>query len=141
MTDWHRRFMDLSIHISEWSKDPSTKVGSVIVDTRRRVTGLGYNGFPRGVRDEAERYADKPTKYALVVHAEANAIMNCGIIPRYHTLYSSKAPCSECAKLIVQSGISTVVSPSWDPSGRWAVDSEFSRIILGEGEVEWIGLD
>src|ERR1051326_2813900 len=53
---WDRRFLELAKHVSSWSKDPSTKVGAVIVDANRRVVATGYNGFPRGVEDTPERY-------------------------------------------------------------------------------------
>lgn len=136
MKKWDQRFMDLASHIAQWSKDPSTKVGAVIVDSSRRVIGLGYNGFARGVRDLDERYAEKMVKYRLVVHAEANAILNSNSRVRECTLYASKAPCSECAKLIVQSGIIRIISPSWSLDKPWAEDGEFSRLILLEGGVD-----
>lgn len=136
MNKWDQRFMDLATHVAQWSKDPSTKVGAVIVDAARRVIGLGYNGFPRGVRDDPERYAEKRVKYALVVHSEANAILNANRHVRECTLYTTKAPCSECSKLIVQSGITRVVSPQWSMDHPWADDGEFARIILLEGGVE-----
>ena len=55
MTDWNKRFLDLAGHVAGWSKDPSTKVGAVIVNDDKQVLGLGYNGFPRGVHDCEER--------------------------------------------------------------------------------------
>jgi dCMP deaminase len=136
--DWHSRFMSLAQHVSTWSKDPSTKVGAVIVGERCVVLGLGYNGFPRGVEDSAERLADKPTKYKLVVHAEANAILNASASVRGATLYATKSPCSECCKLIVQSGIEEVRSPKPSGDQPWAEDAKFSKIILQEGSVGWV---
>ena len=76
LTKWDLRFLKLAHHVGQWSKDPSTKVGAVIVDAQRRVLGIGYNGFPRGVDDSPGRYHDRPTKLDMVVHAETNAIMN-----------------------------------------------------------------
>lgn len=110
-TKWDHRFMALAEHIAQWSKDPSTKVGAVIVDKHRRVIGMGYNGFPRGVGDEPSRYADRPTKYKFVVHAEANAILNASVPVEDSTLYVTLAPCHECMKLIIQQGIKAIVSP------------------------------
>ena len=60
---WRRRFMALCEHIAEWSLDPSTKEGAVIVNYKKRVVGLGYNGFPEGVVDSKERYEDRAEKY------------------------------------------------------------------------------
>ena len=71
---WDKRFLDLSQLISSWSKDPSTKVGAVVVDDDRRVISLGYNGFPRGVSDD-ERLDNRESKYKIVTHAEANALL------------------------------------------------------------------
>ena len=103
--------MDLARHVAGWSKDPSTKVGAVIVRPDRSVVSVGYNGFPRGVSDKESRYNDKPTKYSLVVHAEANAILAAKEPVSDSVLYVTLFPCNECAKLIIQSGIRTIVAP------------------------------
>lgn len=108
MSKWQARFLDLAHHISQWSKDPSTKVGAVIVRSKK-VVGMGYNGFPNGVADTAQRLNDRPTKYNLVIHAEANAILDAGRDAQGATLYCTLAPCNECAKLIIQAGIKHVV--------------------------------
>lgn len=73
---------------------------------------MGLNGFPRGVHDLAERYADRPVKYSMVVHAEANAILTAREPLAGYTLYSTLMTCNECAKLIIQAGISQVVAPA-----------------------------
>jgi dCMP deaminase len=108
---WHRRFLDLARHVATWSKDPSTQVGAVIVRPDRTVASLAYNGFPRGVDDDPRRYADRPVKYSMVVHAEANAILTAREPLAGYTLYSTLMTCNECAKLIIQAGISQVVTP------------------------------
>lgn len=136
---WRKRFLALAEHVSTWSRDPSTKVGAVIVNDDRQVLSLGFNGFPRGVADKEERYNDRPIKYKLIVHAEANAILNAtGPIHRY-TLYTTKFPCSECTKLIIQAGISEIVIPYESPNDesvlRWADDRSFSKIMLEEASV------
>lgn len=107
---WDQRFLDLSTHVAGWSKDPSTKVGSVVVSPDRRVLSMGYNGFPRGVQDLAERLNDRQAKYALVAHAERNALDNSDTSLRGCTLYVTLQPCSECTKSIIQKGIKRVVS-------------------------------
>lgn len=136
---WKRRFLDLAAHVAEWSKDPSTKVGAVIVSYDRIVLGLGYNGFARGVDDSPERYDERSVKYKLVVHAEANAIVNSrGRIPSDATLFATKFPCSECAKLIIQSGIGTVVCPPPSADGVWAEDAAFSKQMFSEAHVQVI---
>lgn len=127
---WHARFLRLAEHVATWSKDPSTKVGAVIVGDRRKVLGLGYNGFPRGVVDSGERYGDRPTKYQLVVHAEVNAILNAGQSVEGATLYTwPLPPCNECAKVVIQSGIKRIVvgvshgsASMWDEKHAVAMD-------------------
>lgn len=103
--------MELARHVAGWSKDPSTKVGAVIVRPDRSIVSVGYNGFPRGVNDAEHRYLDKPVKYSLVVHAEANAILAAKESLQDAVLYVTLFPCNECAKLIIQSGIRTIVAP------------------------------
>lgn len=110
MEKWDRRFLELADHIAQWSKDPRTKVGAVVVDHKNRVVSMGYNGFPRGVFDFNERYDDRPTKHLYVAHAERNALDNAPLMVEGCTLYSPLLPCHECAKSIIQKGITRVVS-------------------------------
>ncbi|CAL1261515.1 unnamed protein product [Larinioides sclopetarius] len=118
---WHDYFMSLCYLTAARSKDPNTKVGACIVDKENRVVSLGYNGMPRGIKDDdlpwgkvaAHSYE---TKYPYVCHAEMNAILN----ERHTTLddcsiYVSKFPCCECAKLIIQAGIKKVVFSELKP--------------------------
>lgn len=110
LSKWDARFLELAVHISNWSKDPSTKVGSVIVSPDRRVLSMGYNGFPRGVVDTVERLEDRETKLRYVSHAERNALDNVDQSLRGCTLYCTLQPCSECTKSIIQKGIKRVVA-------------------------------
>ncbi len=114
--NWDEYFMSLAHLSAVRSKDPSTQVGAVIVDSNNRVVGLGYNGFPRGCDDnkfpwkrEGE-YLD--TKYAYVVHAELNAILNANKLIENCRLYVSLFPCNECSKAIIQSGIKEIIYES-----------------------------
>lgn len=135
---WDKRFMDMAALVATWSKDPSTKCGAVIVDGHRVVRGMGYNGFPRGVGDGVERYEERAVKYKLVVHAEANALLNSGVAVRGCTLYATKWPCSDCSKLIAQSSVAEVVCPAVGTSAsdeRWKEDNQFARLILRESGV------
>ena len=110
---WDDYFMGVA-HLSALrSKDPSTQVGAVIVDENKKIVGIGYNGFPSGVSDDEfpwDREGDfTESKYAYVVHAELNAILNAPRQVRGCTLYVSLFPCNECAKAIIQSGIDEIV--------------------------------
>jgi dCMP deaminase len=112
---WDNRFMKLAREISTWSKDPSTKIGAVIVNDERRILATGYNGFPRGIEDTDERLKDREQKYPLIVHGEMNALMNAlysGVSVKDATLYVWGLPiCAECTKNVIQSGIKRVVVP------------------------------
>ena len=110
---WHHRFYDLADLVASWSKDPSTQVGCVIIDTdTRAVLSVGYNGFPRGVVDRPEWYEDRAYKYPTVVHAEVNAILSSMADLTGATLYCNIGiPCPDCAGPIIQAGIKAVVYP------------------------------
>ena len=110
---WDEYFMGLA-HLSALrSKDPSTQVGAVIVDQEHKVVGIGYNGLPIGCSDDEFPWDREggmlETKYAFVVHAELNAILNSTRNLHGCTLYVSLFPCNECAKAIIQSGIRKIV--------------------------------
>ncbi len=116
VSTWDEYFMGLA-HLSALrSKDPNTQVGAAIVDENHRVVSVGYNGFPTGVSDDEfpwSREGDVLTsKYAFVVHAELNAILNSQRSVRGCTIYVSLFPCNECAKAIIQSGIKKIVYES-----------------------------
>jgi len=105
---WDQRFISLAREISTWSKDPSTKIGAVIVNDDRRILATGYNGFPKGIEDTAERYENKEVKYETVIHAEMNAIYNAtynGISLRDSTIYVWGLP----VVMIVQEVLSKLV--------------------------------
>lgn len=104
----YNRLFKLAEHISTWSKDPNTKVGAVIADANAVIVGMGYNGFPRSVIDSEELYNDREAKYARVVHAELNAILNSTKSVQGCDLFVTLPPCNECAKVIIQAGIRSV---------------------------------
>ncbi|MBS3987421.1 MAG: dCMP deaminase family protein [Erysipelothrix sp.] len=113
---WDDYFMGMA-HLSAMrSKDPSTQVGACIVSPSKKVVGLGYNGFPTGINDDDfpwEKHDDyDQSKYAYVVHAELNAILNATTSLQGCSIYVSLFPCNECAKAIIQSGIKTLIYES-----------------------------
>lgn len=140
---WIKRFFALAEYIAGWSKDPSTKVGAVIVgtgDEEKKVLGMGFNGFPRGVEDLAWRYETRPVKYSLIVHSEANAILDAsGRQLHGCTLITTKFPCASCAKLIIQAGITTVICPAIDlqkpADERWYEDAKIASRMFFEADV------
>ena len=110
---WDRRFLALAATIAEWSKDPSTKTGAVIVRPDRTIASVGYNGFPRGMSDDLALYEDREVKYGRIIHCEINAILNASEGVRGYTLYTWPfMSCDRCAVQIIQSGIKRVVAPT-----------------------------
>lgn len=139
MNKWDSRFLDLSKHVSQWSKDPSTKVGAVIADSENRIISLGYNGLARSVEDKEEIYNNRELKYKCIVHAEINAIL---FAERHRlqgaTLYTYPfMPCGRCAPSIIQSGIGRVVSYN-NAVSRWRESFELSKTQLEEANVELV---
>lgn len=112
---WDEYFMGVAVLSSLRSKDPNTKVGACIVNQDKRIIGIGYNGLPFGCNDNEYPWGNDKTKslldtkYPYVVHAEPNAILNSTSSLKGATLYVTLFPCNECAKLIIQSGISHIV--------------------------------
>ncbi len=111
---WDEYFMGIAELSAMRSKDPSTQVGACIVDSEKKVVSIGYNGMPRGVDDERIPWGHGEgleSKYLYVCHAELNAILNArgGSNLKGCTIYVTLFPCNECAKAIIQTGISELV--------------------------------
>jgi len=111
LSAWDRRFIDMAILVSSWSKDPSTKVGAVVVNDHNQVLSVGFNGFPRGVFDFEDRYTNRETKLLFVAHAEQNALDSCFVDAKGTTIYTTLSPCFHCAKSIIQRGVKRVIAP------------------------------
>lgn len=148
---WHRYFLDMALLNARMSKDPSTKVGAVIVGPDREIRSAGFNGLPRGIADTPERLNDRDTKLKLVVHAEMNAILNAarmGVSVKGCTLYLAATdasgavwggpPCTRCTVETIQSGITCIVShPFKAVPSRWKDDIELARGLLGEVGIDY----
>src|SRR3989338_1390528 len=113
---WDECFMRMAHVIAERSKDPSTQAGAVIADQNSVVVGLGYNGFPRGIQDGVLPWEREggflDTKYAYVCHAEENAVYNSNNSTQGCKVYCTLFPCNECAKTIIQNGVTEVIFES-----------------------------
>ena len=135
--DWQQKFFDLADHISQWSKDPSTKVGCVLVDSKFRVIGLGYNGFPRYVNDIRSRLEDREQKLLYTQHAEANALLNAVANTEGSRAYVTHHPCAHCAGLLIQAGVCYVTArhPSNDLAERFKDSFAVTKIMFKEANV------
>jgi dCMP deaminase len=124
-------------HVALLSKDPSTKVGAVIFDSKRRLISAGYNGFARGVEDKEVRLTDRETKLKLTLHAEKNAILFATAPLEGCTIVVTHPCCAQCAAQIIQSGIKHVLWPT--PTevflSRWMGDYELALAQFQEAGV------
>ena len=139
---WDLRFLALAKHVSQWSKDPSTQCGAVVVSPDRSIVLPGYNGFPRGMDDNRSLYTDRETKCARVIHAEMNAILSSSQSVRGWTLYVwPLMSCPRCSVHIIQAGIKRCVSveASSELFDRW--DLGKSLEFFDEAGVEWLTYD
>lgn len=139
---WIKRWFEMAKVVSNWSQDPSTKVGAVLIPYESDTPIIGWNGFPRGVLDSSDRYDDREIKYKLVAHAESNCITNAsrnGIKTNKSDMYVTHPPCNECSKLIVQAGIKNIyyIKPNPEMFERWKKSLEYSELILSEGGVRF----
>lgn len=130
---WDVRFLEMAKMIATWSRDPSTQVGAVIVDEKKRIVSTGFNGFARGVKDTPQRLDDRKWKYPLTMHAEHNAVLfatredlsGCALYVTHH-------PCARCMSVIAQKDIKQVFyCEDLDPE-RWAEELDVSGSIAEE---------
>lgn len=146
---WHNRFMEMAKLVASWSKDPSTKVGAIVVGPDREIRSTGYNGVVRGVDDNIPERLERPTKYDFFEHAERNAVYNAcltGTSLKGCTMYATHAPCTDCARAIIQAGIKTVVTNKIiidenTPKGTWRDKLEYSAQMFKEAGVKYIELE
>lgn len=163
---WTEYFIKMAELTASKSKDPSTKVGVVVVGRDNQVLSTGFNGFPRGVREneivdwqgpdgimvtgdgvDPERWA-RPAKYMFVEHAERNAVYNAartGVSLKGATMYFNfePCPCNECAKAVIQAGIAKLVGynrPFPGKGAQWEESLRVSKIMLKEAGVQIIEL-
>lgn len=107
--DFDRRYLQMARIWAQNSYCKRRQVGALIVKEKMIISD-GYNGTPAGFENicEDENNITKP----YVLHAEANAITKVAKSNNSSdgaTLYITTAPCMECSKLIIQSGIRRVV--------------------------------
>jgi dCMP deaminase len=134
--------MDMAHLVATWSKDPSSKVGAVIVDANRRIISTGYNGLAIGVEDSIERLTNRDIKYKIILHAEENAIMFAKRDLSGCSLYvTTLPPCAHCASLIIQSGIKTVYACKSDIPDRWKDSYDLTTAMFKESGVKLVFLD
>lgn len=143
---WDEHFISICHSVRERSPDTSTKTGSVVVGPDKEIRSTGYNGFVRGIRDDVPERFERPRKYKWFEHAERNAIYNAarmGTSLKGCVIYCTWPPCSDCARGIIQSGISEVVVETLSVPTRWFEDFSvgLEMIIEAGGKVRLINSD
>lgn len=143
---WDQYFLKMAEFVATRSKDPSTKVGAVVVRPDKTVASLGYNGFARGVGDEDYRYSVRDLKYKLIVHAEINALVTAREPLQGYTLYVAPLiTCTACAGAVIQAGIKRVVAWKFDPhdktAERWSKNTNMALMQYGEAGVEFVDVE
>jgi dCMP deaminase len=143
MSKWDDRYLQLAETVAGWSKDPSLQVGAVIVRADNTVASLGFNGFPRGCSDDVSLYEDREEKYARVVHAELNAILNAHERLDGCTIYLTHPPCAACAAALIQAGVVETVTrkPSQELILRWGPSLERAMRLLSEAKVHYVEVE
>lgn len=148
--DWATYFLNIADVVRLKSKDPSTKIGAVIVGPENQIVSTGFNGFPRGVNETLQSRWERPAKYQWIEHAERNAIYNAarhGIPLRGCRMYlvgmgPPTIPCTDCARAVIQAGIKTVIGRAYkETSDTWAEDIRVAQNMLSEAEVKLLEID
>lgn len=161
--NWDELFIKMAFLVSEKSKDPSTKVGCVIVGQDNAVLATGFNGFPRGVKEEEEvmvqvenypafypekrlledRWA-RPAKYSWIEHAERNAVYNAArngvkVAGARAYLNWEPQPCADCCRGLIQAGIVEIIGPDIPFKGAGtgtAYHIDFAEVMCKEAGVK-----
>jgi len=132
---WELRYLEMAKLVSTWSKDPSTKVGSVIVDSDNTVISVGFNGLPRRIQDTDQRLNNRDIKLKMIIHAEINAIITAKRPLTGTTIYTYPfMSCSQCAGLIIQSGICRHISYKTN-NERWKDSFDLALEMFDEARV------
>ena len=107
---WNKYVIEIDLLTAKRSKDPSTQIGSCIIDGKNKIIGIGYNGFPNGCNDDGYDWS-RENKYLYVCHAEQNGLRNSNNFDKIRgsTLYTTLFPCNECTKMIIQLGVKKII--------------------------------
>ena len=148
--DWDKYFMNIAEAVAEKSKDPSSKMGCVIVDPKKRVVSLGYNGMVQGADESKMTLSERPMKYYFAIHSEMNAVLFARQDLTGCTVYNRVATCENCLKYCLQAGIKRFVykelrvhSHSTDPKKSMTnieTDEAVVRLLSAMPEVKTLNL-
>jgi dCMP deaminase len=128
-SDWDSWYMNLAHVVASKSKDPSTKVGAILVRPDNTIASVGYNGFPRGFDDDPSLLNDRATKLSLTIHAEMNAVLSAREPVKGYKIYTTLLTCDRCFVHLHQAGIRHIVHPTPTPEQeqRWGTSFDVVR--------------
>ena len=148
--EWDEYFLKIAETVALKSKDPSSKMGCVIVDPKKRVISVGYNGMIQGADESKMTLSERPMKYHFVIHSEMNALLYANRDLTGCTVYNITATCDNCLKHCLQAGIKRFVyrelrvhSHSTDPSKSMTnieTDEAIIRLLASMPEVETLNI-
>lgn len=148
--DWDQYFMKIAETVALKSKDPSSKMGCVIVDKNKRVVSLGYNGMIQGADETKMTLSERPMKYYFAIHSEMNAVIFAHQDLSGCTIYNRVATCENCLKYCLQAGIARFVygelrvhSHATDPKKSMTnveTDEAIIRLLTSMPRVETLNL-
>ncbi len=136
-TTWLNNFFLVADLFATFSKDPSTKVGAVIIDDKMRVVSTGFNGFPRLVDDAQVRYEDRELKLLMTLHAEQNAILSATQDLTEKCIIITHPPCARCTAQIIQCPITDIRCKKAENFDRWKKDMELSQQMITEAGISY----
>lgn len=145
--NWDKYFIDIADTVRQKSKDPSSKIGAVLVGTSNQIISTGFNGFPIGINEDVSERWERPIKYQYVCHAERNAVSlaaRTGVSTLNSTLYiygfgPPCVPCTECVKVVLQAGVKRIVGyPDKPAPDNWVDDLAFSLALVKEVGIEFV---
>lgn len=141
---WDSRFLEMAKLVSGWSKDPSTKCGAVIVRPDKTVVSVGFNGFPKQMKDNDELLNNREEKYSRIIHCEMNAVLHSKENMLGYALYTYPfLSCDRCAVHMIQAGIQYFVAPTLPEhlKERWAESVTKTKNYMKECNVRVIEVD
>ena len=141
---WLHRWIKRAQDVADWSKDPSTVVGCILMDPASNTSvSEGFNGFPRAVNDDIESRWVRPDKYLWVAHAERNSVYNAARLGRatlgtWAFMNFEPTPCTGCAQALIQAGVVRIVGPDRPFEGKgamWEKELRIAAEMLGDAGV------
>jgi dCMP deaminase len=144
LNKWDVFFMGMAQYMASASKDPSTKTGAVFVSPDKTDVVLGFNGFPKRMKDSPERYANREDKYIRIIHCEMNAVLHAKRDLTGYTLYTWPfLSCDRCSPHMIEVGIARAVAPKavGEQKTRWEPTFVKTRSYFAEAGIEIIEYD